>query len=142
MNDILHQLAPAEGLVSIITPAFNEAENLPSLFERLNKAFDNLDLPWEWVVVDDHSSDSTFAVVSNIAERNKFAHCIRLSRNFGFHVGLICGLKHAQGSSAIVMAADYQDPPEVIRQLIEKWRDGCHIVWAARLTIALAYATY
>ena len=79
MNDILHQLEPAEGLVSIITPAFNEAENLPSLFERLNKAFDNLDLPWEWVVVDDHSSDSTFAVVSNIAERNKFVHCIRLS---------------------------------------------------------------
>lgn len=119
-------------LVSVVTPAHNEADNLPALFERLRRALDPLTPDWEWLIVDDHSSDSTFAVAADLAQRDRRIRCLRFSRNFGSHVAISCGLEHAEGRCVAVMAADLQDPPETLPALLAQWRQGHQVVWAAR----------
>src|SRR5215471_15034235 len=73
---------------------------------------------WEWIVIDDHSSDRTFAVIEEIAKADDRVVGMRLSRNFGSHIAIACGLDNARGACAVVMAADLQDPPETIPQLL------------------------
>ena len=118
--------------LSVITPAYNEADNLPLLYSRISTTLNSLDLDWEWIVVDDHSRDDTFATLAGIARRDAHVQGIRFARNFGSHKAIRCGLDQAQGDCAIVLAADLQDPPETIPTLLEKWRDGAQVVWAAR----------
>jgi len=120
-------------LLSIVTPAYNEAENLPRLYERLcGLDWPALGLDWEWVVVDDHSRDGTPAVLRDLVSRDPRVRTIRFSRNFGSHAACTAGLEHARGDAAIVMAADLQDPPEAIPALVEKWSGGSDVVWAVR----------
>jgi|MDTC01.1.fsa_nt_gb dolichol-phosphate mannosyltransferase len=119
-------------LLSIITPAFNEEKNLSFLYERIKKVFNNLDDNYEWIVVDDHSSDSTYQVLENIARSDNRVRGVRLSRNYGSHKAIAAGLHLVTGDCAVVMAADLQDPPETIRRLIDKWELGAQIVWAVR----------
>lgn len=118
--------------LSIVTPAFNEAANLPVLYEELKAALDPVGIAWQWIVVDDHSRDGTLAVVGTIAAADRRVSGIRLSRNCGAHVAVICGLHAATGAAAVVMAADLQDSPEVVAKLMDQWRAGAQIVWAAR----------
>lgn len=123
---------PARPVLTVVTPAFNEAENLPVLYDRLCQVLGAEDLDWEWVVVDDHSRDRTFPVVAQIAARDRRVRAIRLARNSGSHTAITCGLHHAAGDSAVLMAADLQDPPEVLPALVKKWREGAQVVWAVR----------
>jgi len=123
---------PNQPLLSIVTPAFNETSNLPLLYQRLRKTLDGLDLRWEWVVVDDHSSDNTFEVLANLARGDDRIRAFRFARNFGSHTATRCGLHYAQGSCAVIMASDLQDPPELLPQFLAKWSSGAQIVWAAR----------
>jgi polyisoprenyl-phosphate glycosyltransferase len=122
----------ARKTLSVVTPAYNEAENLPRLYKRVSAALDCLPLQWEWVVVDDHSSDQTYDVASKIASTDHRVRAIRLARNCGSHAAIACGLDRASGDGAIVMAADLQDPPEMIPLLVERWRQGAQVVWAVR----------
>lgn len=119
-------------LVTIITPAFNEAQNLSELHDRLMVVLSGLDAQWEWIVVDDHSRDETWAVLRELAVREPRLKAVRLARNSGSHAAFACGLQHACGDCAVVLAADLQDPPETIPALLEKWRQGAQIVWAVR----------
>ena len=119
-------------LISIVTPAFNEAENLPVLRDRLHQALDEQDFDWEWIVVDDHSEDDTFAVLLGIAEKDKKLRAVRLARNSGSHIALVCGLDEAEGDCAVILASDLQDPPEMVPDLVSKWRAGAQVVWAER----------
>src|SRR5262245_30882652 len=119
-------------MLSIIVPAYNEAQNLPVLYSRLCQTLQSLNIHWEWIVVDDHSSDDTFSVISTIAGRDPHVQAIRLSRNYGSHTALSCGLNHAKGDCAVVLAADLQDPPETIPKLMGQWHKGAQVVWAAR----------
>jgi len=119
-------------MISIITPAFNEAKNLPTLHERLVDVLSGLETQWEWIVVDDHSSDSTWAVLQELAVREPHLKAIRMARNSGPHTAVFCALQHAAGACAVVMAADLQDPPGTIPALLEKWRADAKIVWAVR----------
>ena len=118
--------------VTIVTPAFNEAENLPELYQCLRNVLDNISVEWEWIVVDDHSTDETFAILTRLAEQDERVHGFRFSRNFGSHMAITCGLNHAQGECAIAMAADLQDPPEALPNLLAKWHEGAEVVWAVR----------
>jgi len=118
--------------LSLVTPAYNERANLPVLYQRLCQVLDPADLDWEWIIVDDHSTDDTFRVVSELAERDERVRGLRLARNGGSHLALACGLRYALGDCAVVLAADLQDPPETIPDLLERWRLGARIVWAAR----------
>lgn len=118
--------------LSVITPAFNEADNLNPLYEQLKKVLDKLEKKWEWIIVDDHSSDETFLIASKLAKSDHRVRAFRFSRNYGSHMALRCGLEKANGNCAVGMAADLQDPPSLIPSLLEKWREGAHVVWAAR----------
>lgn len=122
----------ADGLLSVITPAYNEELNLNALYERLQASLDGEAFRWEWIIIDDHSIDSTFAVGEHLAKRDFRVKIYRFSRNFGSHAGILCGLDHAAGDCAVVMAADLQDLPEVIPALVDKWRNGSNVVWAVR----------
>lgn len=119
-------------LISIITPAYNEAQNLPLVFERLSRVFEKLVFEWEWIIVDDHSSDNTFETIRQIVSQDNRVRGIRLSRNFGSHIAIICGLQNAQGDCVTIMAADLQDPPEILPELFAKWQEGAQVIWAVR----------
>jgi dolichol-phosphate mannosyltransferase len=119
-------------LVSIVTPAYNEAQNLPELYKRLSRAMDAIAWSWEWIVVDDHSQDETFAVISALAQHDPRVRGLRFARNSGSHAAIACGLHHTRGDCATVLAADLQDPPEVMRELLERWRGGAQVVWVVR----------
>ena len=118
--------------LSIITPAYNEAENLPRLYERLLSALAPLQLAWEWIIIDDHSTDATFAVISEMVDEDDRIHGFRFSRNFGAHKAITFGMQHAKGACAAIMAADLQDPPETLPELLVEWRSGAQVVWAVR----------
>ncbi len=122
---------PACGpLLSIVTPAYNEAQNLPILRARLRDHLDALGVSWEWIVVDDHSSDAGFDLVSAWAREDPRIRGVRLSRNCGSHAALACGLELARGQATVLLAADLQDPPEIVAELVAAWRDGARVVWA------------
>jgi dolichol-phosphate mannosyltransferase len=119
-------------MISIVTPAYNETLNLPILYERIAAVMQGLDVAWEWVVVDDHSKDETFSVIQGIAQQHPNVLGVRLARNSGSHTAIMCGLEHAQGECAVILASDLQDPPETIPALLAEWRKGYNIVWAVR----------
>lgn len=116
--------------LSIVSPAYDEERNLPLLYERMCSALEGVD--WEWLVIDDHSSDRTFAVVQSLAAKDPRVRGIRLSRNCGSHSSAQCGLEHARGAGVVIMASDLQDPPESIPSLMAEWRQGAQVVWAVR----------
>ena len=119
-------------MISLVTPAFNEEANIEPLYARLVSSMQAVGVEWEWIVVDDHSRDATFEAVRAMASRDPRVHGVRLARNAGSHIAITCGLHHASGDAAIVLAADLQDPPETIRALLESQRRGADIVWAVR----------
>lgn len=116
--------------ISIVTPAFNEALNIRMMYEEICDALDGEE--WEWTVVDDHSKDDTFESISALDDAR--VRCIRLSRNFGSHAAATCGILNARGGCAVLMAADLQDPPSIIPELLTAWRRDADVVWAVRAT--------
>lgn len=119
-------------MISLVSPAFNESANLGPLYERLSSAMTAVGVDWEWIVVDDHSRDDTFAVLRALTARDPRVRGVRLARNSGSHVAITCGLHLARGDAAIMLAADLQDPPETIRAMLDRWRAGAEVVWATR----------
>jgi glycosyltransferase involved in cell wall biosynthesis len=119
-------------MLSVIVPCFNEELNLPFLYERLRKVLDPQGLEWELIAVDDHSRDCTFQIASGLVSQDARVRALRLARNVGSHISLMCGLDHAAGRVAVMIAADMQDPPEIVLELLERWRGGDQVVWAVR----------
>jgi dolichol-phosphate mannosyltransferase len=119
-------------MISILTPAFNESVNLENLHARLTQTMAQLGEEWEWLIIDDHSRDDTFAVVQRLALMDSHVRGIRLARNRGSHVAITCGLHHVRGEAAVMMASDLQDPPETLGALLQTWRSGAQVVWATR----------
>jgi glycosyltransferase involved in cell wall biosynthesis len=121
--------------LSIIIPAFNEEENLPEIVTRLHAldpALAERGLELEIVVIDDHSSDATCQVGKALASKHSGMRYVRLSRNSGSHIACAAGLDQCTGDAAIVMAADLQDPPEIVLKLADEWQRGNDVVWAVR----------
>jgi polyisoprenyl-phosphate glycosyltransferase len=119
-------------LLSIVTPAYNEESNLAAMHQRLDAAMAALGVDWEWIIVDDHSRDATFEVTRALAARDPRVRGLRLARNSGSHTAITCGLHHASGDAAVVLAADLQDPPEVVGAVLSEWQGGAQVVWAVR----------
>ncbi len=119
-------------VLTLVTPAFDEAANLPELYRRIVTAIGPLKIDFEWIIVDDHSRDDTFEAIADLARADPRVSGVRLARNVGAHAAILCGLARAGGEAAIVLAADLEDPPEEIPRLVEAWRAGAEIVWAAR----------
>jgi dolichol-phosphate mannosyltransferase len=119
-------------VLSLVTPAYNEEQNLPVLYQEIRRVLDAIDLTWEWLVVDDHSSDGSFALMSALARSDSRVRAVRFSRNSGSHCAITFGLHHARGECAAILAADMQDPPETLPLLLDAWREGAQVVWAVR----------
>lgn len=117
--------------VSVVVPCFNEEGNLAELYTQLLKALDAYPNR-EFIFVDDGSTDNTPALLEEIAEKDKDVKIIILSRNFGHQFALKAGLDHATGDCVISLDADLQHPPELIPELISKWRQGHEVVYTIR----------
>ena len=121
-------------MLSIVTPAFNEEANLDALHRRLSQSMAEIGGDWEWIVVDDHSRDDTFAVIQRLSAADPRVRGVRFARNSGSHVAIACGMHLAAGDAVVMMAADLQDPPETIAAMVERWSRGAQVVWAVRRT--------
>lgn len=119
-------------MLSVVSPAYNEARNLPAVYAQLKAVTEGRIPDWEWIIVDDHSSDDTPAVIAQLAQADRRVRGVRLSRNFGSHAALYCGLSLCRGDVAATLAADMQDPPTVIVEMLERWGDGAQVIWAKR----------
>ena len=118
-------------VLSVVVPAFNEADCLPLFHRRLRAAMDALGT-WEVLYVDDGSHDTTRALIERLRLDDPRVGLISLSRNFGKEIATTAGLDHARGDAVIVIDADLQDPPEVIPALVAAWRSGFDMVCARR----------
>ena len=117
---------------SLVVPIFNEETVIPMLLRRLDALLDSLDAPGEVIVVDDGSEDTSAIVIEGKARDDRRYRLIKLSRNFGHQIAITVGLDHAVGRAVIVMDADLQDPPEIVLEMIAKWKEGYDVVSAER----------
>lgn len=117
---------------SLVIPIYNEVESLDELGRRLTPVLDRLDGSSEVILVDDGSIDGSFPKMQALHEADPRFVVVRLSRNFGHQTALTAGLDHARGNAVIILDGDLQDPPEVIEQLVARWRDGYQVVYAVR----------
>jgi glycosyltransferase involved in cell wall biosynthesis len=121
---------PDRKLISIITPLYNEEENVDELARRLTLLFDaNPSYDFEVIAVENGSVDSTFEKLLAVREKDPRFKILRLARNFRMDGGLTAGLRYAKGDAAVVMTADLQDPPELITDFIAKWEEGYENVY-------------
>jgi polyisoprenyl-phosphate glycosyltransferase len=117
-------------LLSVVAPVLNEEQTLETFYERVRSALDGL--PFELVLVDDGSSDRTPQLLDELASNDPRVHVVFLSRNFGYQAAVTAGLDHASGDAVVTIDADLQDPPELIPELVEAWRQGSEVVYAVR----------
>lgn len=117
---------------SIIAPVYNEVENLPELYRRVKEVMDSSDESWELVLVDDGSKDGSTDKIRELAKADKKVRPVIFARNFGHQVAITAGWDYARGDAVVIIDADLQDPPEVILQLAEKWKEGYEVVYAVR----------
>lgn len=119
--------------LSIVIPVFNEEAVIPLLAERLGRIADRLaPMEIEIVLMDDHSSDRSIELLRELNQQDSRFRYARLARNSGSHVAVLAGLAEARGECAVFLAADLQDPPELIPRMLDLWRAGNHVVWAVR----------
>ena len=119
-------------LLSIIIPSYNEEENLPVLYERLKHVAETLEHTFEFIFVDDGSSDGSFQCLEDLARKDSRVKVIKFSRNFGSHAACLAGLAQAIGDACTFLSADLQDPPEMIVTLISEWARGYEVVFGIR----------
>jgi len=117
---------------SIIAPIFNELENIPELYPRLRDVMDQTGEPWELILLDDGSSDSSTEIIRKLADNDDRVRPVIFARNFGHQIAVTAGIDYSRGDAVVIIDADLQDPPEVILDLIEKWREGFEVVYAVR----------
>lgn len=120
-------------LLSIVIPLFNEANHMESSLEHWHQLFDTLDITVELILVDDGSDDSTWDCIRGQAVNHPRVLGIRLSRNFGKEAALAAGLEHARGDVVAVMDGDLQHPPELLRDMLSRWRAGAEVVEAVKV---------
>lgn len=120
-------------LISIVVPVYNNALSLPDLIKKFQALAEiNRIDQFEYVFVDDGSWDNSYQILSEIAHGERRIRIIKLSRNFGSNAALMAGLSQARGQAIVAIAADLQDPPELITDMVEQWHQGRKVVLAAR----------
>jgi len=119
-------------IFTVVAPIYNELENIPELYQRVRDVMERTGEPWELILVDDGSTDGSTAVIRNLAENDSRVQPVIFARNFGHQIAVTAGVDYSRGDAVIIIDADLQDPPEVILELIAKWREGYEVVYAVR----------
>ncbi|GCE19090.1 glycosyltransferase family 2 protein [Dictyobacter kobayashii] len=124
--------ALAQPIYSIVAPVFNEEETLPQFYIRIIQVMETLNEPFELVLINDGSKDKSYRVMQELHQNDPRVRIIDFSRNFGHQIAISAGLDYAQGKAVVVIDSDLQDPPEVILELIARWKEGAEVVYAQR----------
>lgn len=125
-----HRHAPS--LISVVLPFYNEAASVDALMTRLLDTLDHQPVPYEIICVDDGSKDETWLQLSAWREKNEPITLISLSRNFGKEIAITAGLDAAEGECTLIMDSDLQHPPELIGEMMEKWKEGFDVITGVR----------
>src|SRR5262245_60046918 len=119
-------------MISVVVPIFNEEENLSELRKRMTAALDSIGDAWELILVNDGSRDRSAEMLREMNGQDERIKVINLSRNFGHQPAVTAGIHHARGDCVVLIDGDLQDPPEVIPEMIRKWKEGFQVVLGER----------
>ena len=120
--------------LSIVVPCYNESENLLTTFNALNDILQSTGLRFEILFVDNGGTDGQLEIMKQLYEKNpKIVKVVSLSRNFGYQMSISAGIEFAVGKAVVVIDADLQDPPELIKEFIKKWNEGYDVVYGVRI---------
>jgi glycosyltransferase involved in cell wall biosynthesis len=122
--------------LSVVIPAYNEEVNIERVYERVSKVLDGLGMAWELIFSVDPSTDRTEETILELRARDARVKMLRFSRRFGQPMATIAGLEASSGDATVVIDCDLQDPPELIPELVARWREGYEVVYAQRRTRA------
>ncbi len=117
---------------SIVAPVYNEAQILPEFCQRVRAVMLATGEPWELVMVNDGSRDGSFDIMMQQAAQDENVKVVNFARNFGHQVAVTAGIDYASGRAIVLIDSDLQDPPEVITEMIVKWKEGYDVVYAIR----------
>jgi len=117
---------------SIVAPVYNEIESLPELYRRVKTVMDQTGETWELLLVDDGCNDGSTDEIRRLTQNDERVRAIIFARNFGHQIAVTAGWDYARGRAVIIIDADLQDPPEVIPELIARWKEGNEVVYAVR----------
>jgi len=117
---------------SVIAPIFNELQNIPELYRRVKETLVSTGDSWELVMVDDGSTDGSTEALRQLAKQDSRVRPVIFARNFGHQIAVTAGLDYALGQAVVIIDSDLQDPPEVVLDMIAKWREGYEVVYAVR----------
>jgi dolichol-phosphate mannosyltransferase len=117
---------------SIVAPIYNEEGNIPLLYERISQVMDSTNESWELVLVNDGSKDRSPELIRELCKKDSRVKGIFFARNFGHQIAVTAGIDYASGNAVVLIDADLQDPPEVILEMIERWKAGYEVVYAVR----------
>jgi polyisoprenyl-phosphate glycosyltransferase len=126
----------ARRVLSIVIPAYNEQDTVRPVYQRLVRTLDGLELEWELIFSVDPCTDRTEELILALCEEDPRVKMLRFSRRFGQPMATIAGLEASRGDAVVVVDCDLQDPPELIAELVERWREGYDVVYAQRRTRA------
>jgi len=118
--------------LSVIIPIYNEEGNIKILFDRLQQVITKLGVEAEYIFINDGSKDKSIILIHELAANHPTVHFIDFARNFGHQVAVMAGLDHCKGDVVVIIDADLQDPPELIGDLYNKWKEGFEVVYAKR----------
>jgi dolichol-phosphate mannosyltransferase len=119
---------------SIIIPVYNEEEVIVHTYQRLNHVMKTINEPYELIFVNDGSRDKTYEKLEQLEATDSAVRVLDFSRNFGHQIAITAGMDHSQGQAIVVIDADLQDPPELIIDMIAKWKEGYDVVYAKRVS--------
>jgi polyisoprenyl-phosphate glycosyltransferase len=119
---------------SIVAPIYNESGNIEKLYARISEVMDSTGEPWELITVNDGSRDDSLTKLEALNTKDDRIKVINFARNFGHQTAVTAGMDYSRGKAVIIIDADLQDPPEVILELITKWKEGFQVVYAQRET--------
>lgn len=125
---------PTRPTFSVVVPIWNEEAVIPELYRRVVSIMETTNESWELICVDDGSRDRSYPMLIDLHTQDPRVKVLHFSRNFGHQIAITAGADFAEGDAVIVMDADLQDPPEVVTQMIEKWREGYEVVYAVRIS--------
>lgn len=123
---------PEKPEVTVIAPVYNEAQSLPVLYGRMKEVLEATGCTWELLLVDDGSTDGSTEAIRRLGQEDRRVRPVIFARNFGHQLAVTAGLDYARGQAVVIIDADLQDPPELIPEMLAKWREGYEIVYAIR----------